>query len=127
MKTLLVIFLFALPLGAQELPNKPQPTADREFWTDTAALGTGWTFDTVTSHEILKRPGSYEGGLLFTGSSSTVEVMGAWAGIDLATIAISYEWKKHVHNRYLHPLWRVPLFIGAIGHTNAAIGNWRRF
>ena len=44
------------------------------------------------------------------------KVMGAWAAVDVGAAAAAYEWKKHVHNRYLHPLWRVPMFVGTIGH-----------
>lgn len=117
--------------GDAFLPDKPQPTAhvrvaDREFRIDVALLAASWTFDTITTHEGRKgNPSVHEAGLLFNGSRSTPKVMSAWAAVDVGAVVLSYEWKKHIRNRWLHPLWRVPLLVGAAGHTQTAIGNWR--
>lgn len=131
MKTLLLMFLFAMPVCANDLPFKPQPqTVDLEFRVDTAALGTGWMLDTISTAQAQSHCNEgrcYEGGGLLNGYHSPASIMGTWAAIDVGAVVLSYEWKKHVHNRYLHPLWRVPLLIGTEQHTSAAIGNWRRF
>jgi hypothetical protein len=125
------------------LSTKPEPikhvkTANREFWLDTSALATGWTMDTISTNQrfnwcdqhygtrLGKQPGCFEGGGLFNGTRSTAKIMGADAAIDIGAIVFAYEWKKHVHNKYLHPLWRVPLLLQAGGHVQAAIGNWTR-
>jgi hypothetical protein len=50
-------------------------------------------------------------------------VMGAWAAVDVGAMVAAYEWKKYVHNRYLHPLWRAFPVIGIVGHTRSAIIN----
>ena len=116
----------SIPLGAQDLPDKPQPQpAGREFWIDTAALATTWTLDTVSTAQAFgESPTHHETGFLFTGSRSTAKVMGAWAALDVAMAATGYEWKRHIHNRYLHPLWRVPMLWRVEGHMSAAVGNW---
>ena len=131
MKTLLIIalaLLCSVAAQADTLPDKPQPqprTADKEFWVCTSALATAWTLDTISTHQsFATHPHAYEVGGLFNGSRSVPKIMGAWAAVDIGAVVLSYEWKKHVRNRYLHPLWRVPLLIGAEGHTRAAINNW---
>ena len=114
---------------SQNLPDKPQPqpvshVADREFWADTAMLGAAWTADTITTHNAFAASTrNMEGGLLFYNSRSTPQVMGAWAAVDVAAMVTAYEWKRHVHNRYLYPLWRAFPVIGTIGHTRSAIIN----
>lgn len=117
-----LFLLFVLSAGAQELPLAPgrEYTESREFRIDTAALGVAWTLDTISTYQT---PG-LENGVFFRGSQSTAKPMAAWAAVGIGAAAISYEWKRHVHNRFLHPLWRVPLIIGAGCHTRAAIGNW---
>ncbi len=112
------------------LPNKPLPqgkvrTENKEFWIEAGALGTAWTMDTVsTSETFAANSRRYETGGLFNGSRSVGKIMGAWAAIDVAAAVTAYEWKEHVHNKYLHPLWRVPMIVGTIGHEKAAAGNW---
>jgi hypothetical protein len=126
---LALFLLAALSAGAQELPLAPghEYAESREFRIDTAALAVAWTLDTISTHDWMKAsPRHYEGGGLLNGSRSTPEIMGAWAAVDVGAVALSYEWKKHVHNRWLHPLWRVPLLIQMQGHTRCAIENWRR-
>ena len=123
MKTLILsALLFAGAVHADTLPDKPQPVG-REFWADTAALGVAWTLDSVSTAQGFAQ-GGHEIGPIFTGSRSAGKVMVAWAGVDLAAVVASYEWKKHVHNRVLHPFWRAFLLIPAEEHTHAAIGNW---
>ena len=132
---LLLLLFFGNPCFAADtaiLPDKPEPqiqtksrTADREFWIEAGALGAGWTLDTVSTAKVLsENSGMHEVGGLFHGSRSTAKVMGAWAAVDVGAAVAAYEWKKHVHNRYLHPLWRAPMFVGTIGHDQAAVGNW---
>jgi hypothetical protein len=125
------------------LPTKPEPvkrekTINREFILDTSALAAGWTMDTISTSQRFNQcdqqygtrlgiqPNCFESGGMFNGTRSTAKIMGADAAIDIAAVVFSYEWKKHVHNRYLHPLWRVPLLALSVGHTQAAIGNWTR-
>lgn len=123
-----LFLLMVLSAGAQELPAAPgrepapagQYAESREFRIDTAALTVAWTLDTISTYQT---PG-LENGIFFRGSRSTAKPMAAWAAVGIGAAAISYEWKRHVHNRFLHPLWRVPLLIGAECHTRAAIGNW---
>jgi hypothetical protein len=129
MKLLILLVLLSVPCFANELPIKPETrphTADREFWIEVGAMGTAWTIDAVSTHQaIVAHPTRYEVGLLNYGSRSSPKIMGTWAAVDLGAMVISYEWKRHITNRYLHPLWRVPMVISAVGHTHAAIGNWR--
>lgn len=127
MKLLTILLLAAVSANSQSLPDKPQPrTVNAEFWIETGALATAWTLDTVSTHQaFVSSPYRREAGGLFNGSRSTPKVMGAWAAVDVAAVLTSYEWKRHVHNKWLHPLWRVLLLVGAEQHTQAAIGNWR--
>lgn len=135
----LVIGLLIVAIGARadDLPVKPEPSghvrvADREFIADIVALGVGWGLDTASTHSRFSwcnahpehRIDCSEEGGFFDGTRDTAKIMGAWAAADLAAVVVSYEWKKHVHNKWLHPLWRAPLLIGAQGHVRAAIGNW---
>lgn len=112
------------------LPDKPVPvvkvkTLDKEFIIDVAAVGAAWTMDTVSTHQyFVTVPRTHEVGGLFDGSRSTPKIMTAWAGIDAAVVIGSYEWKKHVHNKYLHPLWRAGLLFRTEAHTQAAFYNW---
>jgi hypothetical protein len=126
----------------QSLPDKPQPhinshhktefagksyghTADREFKIQVAGMVTAWTLDTIATQQGFNQDSRrIEHGGLFNGSRSTAEVMGAWAVIDLGVAVGSYEWKRHVHNKYLHLFWRVPMMSSSYIHTNAAIGDW---
>jgi hypothetical protein len=128
-----VFMFFGPPSFAQSAfmgkPDKPQPQAagrvvDREFKIEATALGAAWTADAIsTQRSFAASPHRSEGGLLFPGSRNAVEISGAWAAIDVGAVVLSYEWKEHVHNRFLHPLWRVPLFVGIIGHSESAIHN----
>lgn len=127
----LFLYLFFVPpcFAQNLLPDKPQPqpaghVADREFWIDAGALGAAWTADTISTHyAFAAAPNHMEGGFIFHNSRSVPKIMGAWAAVDVGAVVASYEWKQHVHNRYLHPLWRVPLFVGIIGHDTSAIQN----
>jgi hypothetical protein len=129
-----VLFLylfFVPPCFAQavsgEKPDKPQPAGhvvDKEFQVEAAVLGGAWMADTISTHSAFAgSPRNMEGGLLFYNSRSTPQVMGAWAAVDVGTMFAAYEWKKHVHNRYLHPLWRVIPAVAIIGHTRSAVIN----
>jgi hypothetical protein len=128
-----VFFVFAgMPCFAADpsiLPDKPQPTAkvhseDREFRIEAGALGASWTADAVsTEKSFAASPHRSESGLLFRGSRNAAEISGAWAAVDIGAVVVSYEWKNHVRNRFLHPLWRVPMAIGIIGHSESAIHN----
>jgi hypothetical protein len=129
---LFFLYLFFVPpcfaqSVSQNLPDKPQPAgrvADREFWAEAGAMGAAWTADTITTaHDFSQSPLDHEGGYLFNGSRSTAKVMGAWAAVDVGAAVAAYEWKKHVHNRYLHPLWRVPMAFMAVNHNEAMIHN----
>ena len=122
-----MILVTALPAIAQ-LPDKPQPrTADREFWIEAGAMGTSWTLDTVSTHQLFAaHDWAHEGGWFLYGSRSTPKVMAVWALVDVGAAIGAYEWKRHVHNRYLHPLWRAPMGWRTEGHMQAAIGNWRK-
>jgi hypothetical protein len=136
MKRLLFIFVvFSAPCFAANtaiLPDKPEPqyqakvhTANREFWIEAGALGTAWTLDTVSTHNAFAANSTrHEAGYLFKGSRSVPKIMGAWAAVDIGAAVAAYEWKKHVKNRYLHPLWRVPMLVGTMEHDQAAAGNW---
>ena len=136
------VFLFMFvgsPCFAQSvLPDKPQPrTVDREFIVSSSALAVGWTLDTISTVQRFDwcnrrygarttgyEPHCLENGGFFNGTRDAAKVMGAWAAVDVATVIASYEWKKHVHNRWLHPLWRIPLLVGSAGHSRSAIKNW---
>jgi hypothetical protein len=135
-----VVLAVAVPMFGDTLPDKPEPqskTADKEFVIDLSALATAWTLDTISTSQrfgwcqsrygttVGYQPDCFESGGFFNGTRDTAKIMGAWAAVDIGAAVLSYELKKHVHNRYLHPLWRLPLLIGAEQHTQAAIGNWR--
>lgn len=123
---ILIVLLSAVPAArAAELPSKPEP-AGPEYWSSVAALGIAWGMDTESTADLYHRlPNASEGGGLFDGSRSTPKIMAAWAGIDVGAMVGAYEWKRHVHNRYLHPLWRIPAIVGTQGHVRSAISNWR--
>jgi hypothetical protein len=130
---LFFLYLFFVPpcfaqSVSQNLPDKPQPAgrvADREFWAEAGAMGAVWTADTVSTHDYFaKYPTHYEVGYLFPGSRSTAKVMGAWAAVDVGAAVAAYEWKKRVHNRYLHPLWHVFMLQRIDAHVQGAVGNF---
>jgi len=123
------------------LPDKPQPqgkvrSENREFWIESAGLGAAWAMDAQSSSSRwaycrntygaaqVHQWNCFESGVFFKGTQDTAKIMGAWAAVDIAAAVASYEWKNHVRNRYLHPLWRVPLIVGTAGHASSAIGNW---
>jgi hypothetical protein len=131
----MIIALLSLPVFANDLPEAPKPmfstapaarvpTLDKEFIIEAVALATAWTADTISTHQWIQHcPTCYEVGGLFNGSRSTAKIMGAWALVDLGTGIVAYEWKKHVKNRYLHELWRVPMLVQTEGHTQSVIHN----
>lgn len=132
---LFLLAFLAVPCFAGEpsiLPAKPEPRlaatergAGREFWLEAGAMGAAWTMDTVSTHECFAAdPTRHEVGGLFDGSRSTAKVMAAWGAVDVAAALTAYEWKNHVRNRILHPLWRVPMLIATGEHSAAAAGNW---
>lgn len=125
------------------LPDKPEPQArfvqserlpargafalktDRDCWIDASTMVAAWTVDAVSTHELFAaHANSYEGGGLFNGSRSTAKVMAAWAGVDAGMGFAAYEWKNHVHNRYLHPLWRAFFVAPIVWHLQAAQHNF---
>lgn len=114
---------------SQNLPDKPQPqpaghVADREFWAEAGLMGAAWTADTITTHQMFAaNPYTQEGGILANGSRSTPKVMGEWAAVDLGSAIVAYEWKKHVRNRYLHPLWHVFMLQRVASHSEGAANN----
>ena len=129
---LLFLYLFFVrPCFAQSvLPNKPEPqpaghVVDKEFLVEVGAMGATWTADTISTHDsFAANPWHHETGPFFNGSRSTVKVMAAWGAIDVGAAVAGYEWKKHVHNRYLHPLWHAFMLQRIDGHAEAAIHNW---
>jgi hypothetical protein len=140
LKLAALVLLCAMSTSARDssnLPDRPQPrTADKEFVIDASALATAWTLDTISTNQRFEwcqkhyrnalghQPDCFENGGFFDGTRDTAKIMAAWAGVDAAAVIGSYEWKKHVHNKYLHFLWRVPLLVGTERHTQAAIENW---
>lgn len=119
-----ILLALASVTRADDLPDRPGPiphTANREFWIETGILAAAWTADTAsTAYSLHLCRACVEGGGLFDGSRSTAPAMAAWAGIDAGLVVAAYEWKGHVHNRYLHPLWRVPFFLRIEAHAQAA-------
>ena len=118
--------LFSVPAFGQ-VPDKPQPrVADREFWIEAGAMGAAWTADTWSTHDWMQdSPYHYEVGGFFNGTRDTWKPSLAWGAVNIGSAILGYEWKKRVHNRYLHPLWRVPMLWRIGAHTQAAIHNWR--
>lgn len=124
---IIMAFLFlALPAAANDLPFKPRPQpAGKEYWFFVGAMGTAWTFDTIATHQnYVDSPYAREGGALFAGSRSTPKIMATWGAVDFGAAVLALEWKRHVHNRYLGPLWRVPMMWRSEEHARAAFGNW---
>lgn len=124
---------FTLSASAQSLlPDKPSPSpvhrperAGREFWIDASALAAAWTLDTISTAQVFAHCRTCsEGGGLFNGERSTAKSQAAWGGVDVASAILAYEWKRRVHNKWLHPLWRVPMLIRTAEHTEAAGVNW---
>ena len=112
---LILLALLATPAMAQH---------DKEFWLSTAVVAASWSADTATTAQSFARCRTcVENGGLFNGSRSTPKIMGAWAAVDIGAVVLSYELKQHVHNGYIHPLWRVPLYVRIEGHTQAALHN----
>lgn len=118
--------------SADVLPDKPQPrpaaaerVADVPYWMEVGIMAAAWTADANSTHQALSQnSGNVEMGPLLHGSRSTVKIMGAWAAVDLGAAVAGYEWKKHVHNRVLHPLWHVFMVERIVGHANSAASNW---
>ena len=130
LSALVACLLLCPGLSADSLPDKPEPLTpehhrvDREFVAEASAFAISWTVDAISTGEShLRDPNCVEVGGIFNGSRNTAKVMTAWAAIDISAGIAAYEWKKHVHNRYLHPLWRLPMLIGAGGHIRATLAN----
>lgn len=122
---IVIALLAAVPCFGQDLPAKPQPrTADAVYWVEVGTMAAAWTADTVSTHDFFaSTPNGHEAGYLFPGSRSTAQVMGAWAAVDVGAAVAGYEWKKHVRNRYLHPLWHAFMLYRIDEHAGAAIHN----
>jgi hypothetical protein len=132
------LLFFVSSIRADELPDKPGPrTVNKEFIIETAALATSWTLDSIATAQRYnwcnQRYGTvlggyeqhcYEGGGFFDGTRDTAKIMAAWAAVGVGTVVLSYEWKKHIHNKWLHPLWRLPLLYEAGSHISGAAVNW---
>jgi len=128
---LLFLYLFFVsPCFAQtvsgEKPDKPQPRiADTAYLVELGAMGATWTADTISTHNsFAANPGRVEGGPFFNGSRSTTKVMAAWGTVDVGAAVAAYEWKKYVHNHYLHPLWHVFMLQRIDGHVESSVYNW---
>jgi hypothetical protein len=105
-----------------------KPVAEREFWIDVSALAGAWTFDTITTHQWITNCSSCkEAGGLANGSRSMPRIMAENAALDAGLAVLGYEWKKRVHNKYLHPLWRVPILYQAQEHVRDGIYNRQHF
>lgn len=117
---------------ARTLPNKPQAqfagkpaTADREFWIEAGAMGAAFTLDEVSTAQLLaSNPSTMEVGYLAYGSRNIAKISGEAALVDAGAVVVAYEWKRHIHNKYLHPLWRVPMAFRTVAHTQGAVHNW---
>ena len=127
-----IAFAILLPpyaCAANVLPAKPVPrtqvhVADREFKVTVGVFAGAWAADTAsTARWVAACSRCVEGGGILNGSRNVPAIMGLWAAVDAGAVVGAYEWKAHVHNRYLHPLWRVPLYVGIAGHVRAVPGN----
>lgn len=136
MKSALIVLiaLLAVPCFADTLPDKPRPqpaahvstVETKLYWAEVGTMAAAWTADTITTHQAFSaNPATHEGGPFFPGTRSTAKVMGAWAAIDVGAAVAAYEWKQHVHNRYLHPLWHVFMAERIYGHVGGTEINER--
>ena len=128
-----IAFAILLPpyaCAANVLPDKPVPqahaahVADREFKVTVGAFAGAWAADTVsTARWVAACSRCVEGGGILNGSRNVPAIMGLWAAVDAGAVVGAYEWKTHVHNRYAHWMWRIPLYVGIAGHIEAVPGN----
>lgn len=137
LSSIVIALLVVTGSAHAQLIAKPHRTVDREFIADSIALAGAWTADTISTQQrwswcdrtygtaYSPAPDCYEGGGFFNNTRDLGRVMGAWAAVDVASAVVSYEWKKHVRNKWLHPLWRVPFVVQIEIHATAAAGNWR--
>lgn len=110
----------------QETPKEPVKVkvVDLDFKLEAGAMFAAWAADTITTHQVFEKyPLAYEVGLAGYGSRKTWDSAGPWLAVDAGMMLTSYEWKKHVTNKYLHPLWRLPMAWRTGFHANAAIHN----
>ena len=116
------------PFRVNRFTRETEPVADREFWIDVSALAGAWTFDTITTHQWITNCSSCrEAGGLANGSRSMPRIMAENVALDAGLAVLGYEWKKHVHNKYLRPLWRVPILYQAQEHVRDGIYNRQHF
>jgi hypothetical protein len=130
MKYAILAVLLLAPLGLRAqgpvgsiLPDNPKPKTDRtlEFKLQVAGMTASWAADFATTRRAFEQcPNCTEQGGLFNGSRNTLKIMGAWALVDAGCAIGALEWKRHVGNRYLHPLWRVPMLTRMALHANGA-------
>lgn len=114
----------ASPFAVARFSRDSKRVVDREFAIEFAALVGAWTVDTISTHGwIADCSACAEIGGLARGSRSTLKIMGENALVDAGLVLVAYEWKQRVHNKYLHPLWRVPMAFGTQGHVRAIIHN----
>lgn len=121
-----------IPAMAQGLPDKPKPVIDREFKIQVISLGAAYTFDVLsTKHWLANCPQTnlkcVERGYFGNGTRSMPKITLELAAFDGAMVVLAYEWKKHVRNKYLHPLWRIPMLYQVQAHTMAAVGSYRHY
>lgn len=116
---ILFALLLAVPVHAQ--------TVNKEFIVDTSVMAGAWTLDTIATHWSFDHcAGCVEAGGFFNGTRKTAPIAAAWGGVDVAAVVLSYEWKRHVTNRYIHWLWRAPLLYRSEAHLQGGIGNFVR-
>jgi hypothetical protein len=108
------------------VPPAFSQTADREFKIEAAALVASNLADTVSTAQAFHRCSTcIEANRWYGGDRNMTKISLSSLAIDLGVASLSYEWKRHIHNRWLHPLWRAGLILQTESHTQAAIHNWR--
>lgn len=118
------LILLCVQCNAQGLPDRPRPhTADAEFIATSGALVGAWTADAISTDSIFDAGGS-EHGAIFHNSRNAAQVMGGLAAVDAGAVITSYEWKKHVHCKWAHWAWRIPLYVQIGAHSEGAAHNF---
>lgn len=115
--SLMIAALFSVNARADE---------KKQFWIEAGVMTSAWAADTISTHQAFESNRTrVEIGGIGNGTRNTPKIMASWGAIDFSAAILAFEWKRHVRNRYLHPLWHLPMLIRTEEHTQAAIGNWR--
>lgn len=126
LKAVLIVITFFLSgfASAQELPENPQPVADRNFWLVTSANAAASAADGFTTIAFARNC-PYESGnpVLWGRRPTTARESVVMAGLFAASTLASYELKKYNAHIWKLKLWTIPVGHEIVSHSYGTVHN----